>query len=177
LIKANVTHKVTQTAANGIPLGAESSFEKFKLIFLDVALAQTILGLDIKKWFLDPGIEFINKGSLIESFIGQEMLAYDYPTHIPQLYYWQRETRNSQAEVDYVTSLENKVVPIEVKSGEGRTLKSLREFLASHSSSPFGIRFSVHNYSKIENIHSYPLYAVASILGLDKSAIVDLTDA
>lgn len=173
LIKANVAHKVIQSSANGIPLGAESNLAKFKLIFLDIALAQHMLGLDIKKWFLDPNAEFINKGNLIESFIGQEMLAYNDPHRSPHLYYWQQESRISQAEIDYVMAIENNVIPIEVKSGEGRSLKSLRAFLNSHSS-PYGIRFSIHNYSKFDGIHSYPLYAAASVFCLDKKALMSL---
>lgn len=172
LIKANVTHKVIQSSGNGIPLGAESNYEKFKLIFLDVALAQNMLGFDVKKWFLDPKVEFINKGNLIEAFIGQEMLAYHDPHRLPRLYYWQQESRVSQAEIDYLISLENKVIPVEVKSGEGRSLKSLRSFLNTHSS-PYGIRFSTHNYSIFDGIHSYPLYAAAAVFCLDKAALQD----
>lgn len=38
-------------------------------------------------------------------------------TQVPSLYYWQREKKGSQAEVDYVFELCIKFVPIEVKSG------------------------------------------------------------
>lgn len=31
-------------------------------------------------------------------------------------------------------------------------------------SSPYGIRFSTHNYSVYEKLHSYPLYAIAGLL-------------
>jgi len=55
------------------------------------------------------------------------------------------------------------VIPIEVKSGLGRTLKSMRSFLLSHTKSPYGIRFSTQDYSLYENIHSYPLFAIAKI--------------
>ncbi len=55
---------------------------------------------------------------------------------------------------------EGNVIPIEVKSGEGRTLKSMQIFLESHPKSPYGIRFSVQNYSEYNKIHSYPLYAI-----------------
>ena len=103
------------------------------------------------------------------------MLAYHDPHRLPRLYYWLQESRVSQAEIDYVTALENKVVPVEVKSGEGRSLKSLRTFLNAYSS-PYGIRFSIHNYSKFDGIHSYPLYAAASVFCLDKAMLVKLLD-
>lgn len=42
--------------------------------------------------------------------------------------------------------------------------KSMQAFLACHSNSPYSIRFSTHNYSEYENIHSYPLYAIIQIM-------------
>ena len=37
-------------------------------------------------------------------------------------------------------------------------------FLESKNRSPFGVRFSIHNYSIDNKLHSYPLYAVAGFL-------------
>jgi len=39
----------------------------------------------------------------------------------------------------------------------------MKLFLQQKLNSPYGIRFSIHNYSKFDDIHSYPLYAVAGI--------------
>ena len=81
-----------------------------------------------------------------------------------QLYYWQRETRGGEAEIDYVIQQEANIVPIEVKSGRGTAMRSMKSFLENHSESTYGIRFSTNNYSIHEKIHSYPLYAVAKII-------------
>ena len=35
-------------------------------------------------------------------------------------------------------------------------------FLQSHEKSSYGVRFSAQNYSKYNDIHSYPLYAIAA---------------
>lgn len=51
-----------------------------------------------------------------------------------------------------------------MKSGHGAGLQSMRLFLQSHSHSKFGVRFSAHNYSIFDHIHSYPLYAVAGFI-------------
>lgn len=163
LEKAGIVHQVIQTAANGIPLGAELNLHKFKLLMLDVGLNQTLLGLQLKEWFIDPIPNFVNKGNLVENFIGQELLAYSDPTHKEPLYYWSKETKGSHAEVDYVIAIQRNIIPIEVKSGHGATLQSIRQFLKSHIHSSYGIRFSIHNYSVHDDIHSYPLYAVSSI--------------
>lgn len=164
LTTAGVAHSVVRTAGNGIPLGAEADLEDFKVIFLDSALAQAMLGLDLKAWFLQPEQEFVNKGSLIEALIGQEILAYAQPSYESKLFYWRRNVSGSQAEVDYLIAFQGKVIPVEVKSGLGNTLKSMHMFLESHKDSLYGIRFSTQNYSMHEKIHSYPLYAVASVM-------------
>jgi predicted AAA+ superfamily ATPase len=139
-------------------------FLDIKINFLDVALSQAMLGMETKDWILEPQHTFINKGSIAENFIGQELLAYSNPKIQPHLYCWQREVRGSSAEIDYLVQQDSQVIPIEVKSGEGRSLKSIKMFLQNHANSPYGIRFSIHNYSEFDAIKSYPLYAVAGAL-------------
>lgn len=163
LVTANVVHKVIRTGAQGIPLGAQADLHAYKIIFIDVALTQFMLGLKVGNWIINPLEEFVNKGELVEAFVGQELVAYNHPLHDTQLYYWQRETRGGEAEIDYVIQQEANIIPIEVKSGKGTAMKSMKSFLESHPASPYGIRFSTHNYSIHENIYSYPLYAVAKI--------------
>lgn len=163
LSKANVIHKIHHTAANGLPLGAEINLEWFKVIFLDVALCQAILGLDLSTWFLKPGSEFINRGEIAEMFVGQELLSYSHPKKKSALYFWKRDARGSQAEVDFIYDFSGEILPIEVKHGKNGRLKSLQLFLEEHKKSPYGIRFSSQNYSFFQRIDSRPLYAVASL--------------
>jgi len=166
LIRAGIVQKVMYSTCQGIPLGAESDIDRFKLLFLDVALTQAILGLELKDWILNPeqAFEFINKGKITEAFIGQELLAYGSFSMRPALHYWQRLSVGSAAEIDYVIASQQNIIPIEVKSGKGSTLKSLHSFLETHQAASFGIRFSSQQYSNHENIRSFPLYAVASAL-------------
>jgi len=56
-------------------LGAQVDLNYFKIIFLDVGLTQALLKLDLSSWFVDPLDAFINKGQIIEAFVGQELLA------------------------------------------------------------------------------------------------------
>ena len=163
LVTAGIAHKVTHSSGNGIPLGANINPECYKIIFLDVALSQAILGLDLEAWFLNPMQQFVNKGEIVESFVGQEILAYANVHAKKQLFYWQRNAPSSSAEVDYLIQKGEKIIPVEVKSGSGKTLRSLHLFLKSHPNTSFGIRFSTQNYSRHESIESFPLYAVAAI--------------
>ncbi|MFH1831625.1 MAG: AAA family ATPase [bacterium] len=160
---AGVIHKVTHSAGQGIPLGAQVDPESYKVIFLDIALSQALLDLDLESWFLNPEQQFINKGEIVEAFVGQEILAYAAVHSKKHLYYWQRKVPSSNAEVDYLVQKGEFVIPIEVKGGSGSTLRSMHSFLESHAQVPYGVRFSTQNYSKHEKIDSYPLYAVAAL--------------
>lgn len=165
LVTAGIAHKIFYTAGQGIPLGAQVDVQDYRAILLDVGLAQTELSLDLAGWFLNPFQEFINKGALVEAFVGQEMLAYDQPHSKNTLYYWHKESSAQQAEIDYLFQLKGEVIPVEVKAGLGRAIKSLQYFLEKHQKSSYGIRFSAQNYSVHERVYSYPLYAIAYVLG------------
>lgn len=175
LCTANVVYKIHHTAGNGLPLGAESNPDWFKIIFLDAALCQAILGLDLGTWFLDPNAEFVNRGSIVEAFVGQELLCYSNPYRKGNLYFWKRAEKQTKAEVDFLYEHKGKVLPVEVKSGDGRTLKSLHLFLQTHPLSPYGLRFSSQNYSRFDPIISRPLYDVFSLAHEDqKESILSL---
>lgn len=163
LCTADVAQKVWYTAGQGIPLGAQKCLNDFKVILLDVGLSQAILGLQLGDWLLQPNTTFVNKGEHVEALIGQELLAYNNPIYDAELYYWNRRKVGGEAEIDYLIQDSGFVIPIEVKSGKGTTLKSMHVFLENHPQSPYGIRFSTQNYSVCQNIRSLPLYAVASI--------------
>jgi predicted AAA+ superfamily ATPase len=164
LIKSGVAHKIMHSSGTGIPLGATANNEKFKTLFLDIALAQTILGLDTTSWLLDPELSLINKGAITEAFVGQELLAYSPFDLKAQLFYWHREAKTSNAEIDYLIQKGNRVIPIEVKSGAPGKLKSLKIFLDDHKNSEYGVRFSSLNYEAANSIQNIPLYAVAKVL-------------
>ena len=168
LSMAGIVTKVFRSAGQGIPLGAQMDSEDFKVIFLDVALSQIVLGADLGAWIVDPLSQFINKGELVEAFVGQELLAYASPFKERNLYYWQRQERTSSAEVDYLIQKDEYVIPIEVKSGTGSALQSIKLFLETHPHSPYGIKLSPSNYAlesgTEKKIHTYPLYAIAKLI-------------
>lgn len=167
LEKADIVHKITHSSGQGIPLAAAVKDEIFKVLFLDIALSQAILGVDRGSWLLEPEINFINKGALTEALVGQELLAYSPPDRQSRLFYWHREARSSNAEIDYLIQQGENLLPIEVKSGPTSGLKSLRFFLETHQRSPYGIRFLPGNFSIDNGIHNYPLYAVAKLAAPD----------
>jgi uncharacterized protein len=169
----DVVHKVMRSAGQGIPLGAQVDFDFYKVIFLDIGLAQSLQGLDLREWFLSGQQALVNKGALVEAFVGQEILAYAQPYQDAHLYYWQRDEKGSEAEVDYLIQDREHIIPIEVKSGSGSTLKSMQLFLTTHQNTPYGLRFSTQNFSEYNKVCSYPLYAIGTVLIKEKELILN----
>jgi len=164
LEKAGLFYPIFKSSAQVVPIGAQADINHFKIIFFDVGLSQALLNFDITSWILDLMPSFINKGQLVEAFVGQEILAYSEPIKKEQLYYWHKESRSSNAEVDYLVQIKEQVIPIEVKSGASGRAISMRIFLESHMNSPYGMRFWTKQYAYENNIYSYPLYAIAKPL-------------
>lgn len=157
---AQVVHRVSHSSSNGVPLGAESNDSIFKTIFIDVGLAQAILGLSDGEWILDVKNSVVNRGEIVEAFVGTEILAYCDPHRPQKLFYWVREKQNSQAEIDFVIQKQDKVIPVEVKSGTTGNLKSMIQFLKEKPSTPYGIHISPNNFGIHNNINQIPLYAI-----------------
>jgi len=103
----------------------------------------------------------VNKGSIAEVFVGIEFSS-NARFKRPELYYWHRESRDSNAEVDYVLQKSTSIIPIEVKSGTKGSMQSMRIFL-SERSLPLGIRLSQENCSRYDTIMAVPIYMAAMI--------------
>ena len=111
---------------------------------------------------LGDSLAQVNKGSIAELFVGLEIVK-SMPCNQPaQLYYWQREQRGSQSEVDYIVQNDSAIIPIEVKAGTRGAMQSLHLFMKEKRSAK-GIRTSLENFGKIGNIDIYPMYAISTI--------------
>lgn len=130
LLKARLCHKVQSASANGIPLGAEVNSKIFKIILIDVGLVSTMLGLKLYQFRSMEDILVINKGALAEQVVGQ-LLRLLSPFYVePTLHYWCRELASSSAEIDYLIQDNQRLIPIEVKSGVEGKLRSLHQFMS-----------------------------------------------
>lgn len=96
---------------------------------------------------------------MAETFVGCELVKHSSPYSTDPLYCWHREKKDSNAEVDFVTSLDGIVVPVEVKSGTKGTMQSMRIFL-QQKNLDFGIRTSLENYGRLDDTLIVPLYAI-----------------
>lgn len=141
LCLARVAHQVRHTAANGLPIEAETDDRHFKALFLDVGLLCRSLGLSVEDIEQPAETLLINQGALCEQLVGQH-LAYSGPCYEePALYFWMRQARNSNAEVDYVMAIGQDIIPMEVKAGKTGTLKSMHLFVREKHRK-FALRFN-----------------------------------
>lgn len=157
LCKAMIVHKVYHSSANGIPIEAEAKYKFFKTLFLDIGLMQSLYGENTGEWLINGAEKLISKGQVIEAFIGQEILAYSDSKRKKKLFYWIREKKGAEAEVDYVEQINREIVPIEVKSGKKRYGKSIKIFMEEKKSDS-GIVFYNGIPSKNKNLLLYPPY-------------------
>ena len=88
---AGLVYKVYHSSGQGVPLGSEVNFKKFKVLLLDIGIFQKIAGLRITDLMFAENIDMLNKGSIAEAFVGVEMIKYSHETEKKQLYYWHRE--------------------------------------------------------------------------------------
>jgi predicted AAA+ superfamily ATPase len=159
LERAGLVRRVRHSHANGLPLAAQVDVEKFKAVFFDVGLAQRILKFDARALVMGGDVIGSHNGATAESFVAQELVAYGDARENATLFYWHREARSSNAEVDQVIACNGRVVPVEVKSGEGGSMRSLHSFM-SEKSSAMGCRISLAPYSRFDRIVSVPFYAI-----------------
>jgi predicted AAA+ superfamily ATPase len=144
-------------------LGAHADDKKFKVFYFDIGIAQRMLGLDIKQWLLNP-VQIANQGEMAEQFVAQELLAYSDFRKEEKLYYWHREARSSNAEVDFVVMKDGVIIPAEVNSSQKGAMKSMGVFLQSHPNSPFGLKISEGTFAQQGKIVEIPLYALETWL-------------
>lgn len=147
------------SSAQSPPLGAMQDDKRFKLFYFDIGIAQRLLGLDIKQWLLNP-IPLANQGDIAEQFVAQEILAYSEFHKQAKLYYWHREAKNSNAEVDFIILKNGEIIPVEVKSAKKGSMKSLHLFLESHPNSTLGLKILSGSFAKHNMLVEIPLYAI-----------------
>ena len=104
----------------------------------------------------------MNRWSLAEIYVGLELLANRPPHMRPEIFYWHREARVSNAELDYVKAIGSRILPIEVKAGTRGQMQSLHLFL-SERNLDCGLRVSHENFSQYDKIKTIPIYAVKRI--------------
>ncbi|WP_432410140.1 ATP-binding protein [Rasiella sp. SM2506] len=122
-----------------------------RLQFLDTGLINHDLKIQAELLALDD-LSNSYKGAIIPHIITQEVLSLNtINNHKP--HFWVREKAQASSEVDLVIQYQDKIIPIEIKSGPTGTLKSLHEFI-ERTNHHYAIRMYAGNFNVEE--HSTP---------------------
>lgn len=132
------------------PLIAFRDVSAFKLYLSDVGLLSAFTGI-LPEDILRNTLSEIYKGALTENYVAQTLTAGGY-----HLYYWTSDA--PAAEVDFLIQKEGKIIPIEVKSGENVSSKSLKHFQKLAQPEKM-IRLSRKNFGSDGTVLAIPLYA------------------
>ena len=149
-------HKSLCIGSPKFPLSAYANDRIFKIFLLDVGLLGAQSNLTAQT-VIQGNILFTEfKGALIENYVAQELIA----LRSSPLYYW---TSSGTAEVDFLIEKDEKVFPLEVKSGINNKKKSLQSYEAKYGTS-FLLRATAMNLKKDGNLGNYPLYLISRLL-------------
>ena len=134
------------------PLKAFIMIDYFKLYLSDTGLLNSLLEVSMSDLLFDKN--FMYKGVIAENYVANELIRNNI-----SLYYWDS---GNKAEIDFLISNKNGIIPIEVKANDNNQSKSLKLFMEKYKSK-YGIRISLKNFGFENNIKSVPLYATFCI--------------
>lgn len=155
LSACGLIHKVHITNTARLPLSAYTKENHFKLLLFDVGILGALAKLSPQE-ILDQNYGSY-KGYIAENFVAQELLS----AGIQEFFNWQEK----QAEVDYLTSINGELIPIEVKSGKVDRAKSLTLFCKKYSvTTRIIISAKPLNKNVQQGIYKLPLYLTFDLL-------------
>ena len=146
---ANLIYKIYNVKKPNIPLIAYNDLSSFKIYMNDVGLLRRMSNLNSR--IVVEGNKLFEefKGALTENYI-LNVLCNIFDT-VPNYFTFDRH------EIDFLIQHKNKVIPIEVKSGNSTNNASLSRYNIKFNNE-LSIRFSMNNLKKDGKILNIPLF-------------------
>jgi predicted AAA+ superfamily ATPase len=91
---------------------------------------------------------------IAEQFVFQELISVD--NHLP-VYYW--ANAKNIYEIEFIAQYDNKIIPIEVKSGKNIKSTSLKYYIEMFKPET-AIRSSLTGYNVNQHLYEIPLYMI-----------------
>ncbi len=166
LVESELIAKVNRSAKPNLPLSAYDDLNAFKLYCLDIGILHTLANISPVIFAKKSNIFTEFKGSFAENYVLNSLSTQT----CCNLRYW--TNANPPHEVDFLYQVDNTIVPIEVKSGENITSKSLRYYVKKYpDATPVRVRFSLRNLSFNSGLLNIPLYLVDETTRLIRLAL------
>lgn len=155
LEKVRILRQVKAINSIDVPLNYKYKRAK-KMIWLDVGLANQTNGV------FDSISQNLYQGRIMEQIVGQTLISKGIRRNL-ELAYWARNKDEGSAEVDFCFQYENKIVGIEVKSGNSKNLKSLFSMCDIGGDKLIPVRISWDQLGIEKYEHSGKKYKILSI--------------
>jgi len=147
LVSAGMVNRVYNVSKTEHPLKAFDQLNNFKLFLFDTGLLKHMAGIDNSAILLKSNYQF--KGALTENFVLQQLQGqFDVE---PRFY------AVKGAEIDFVIQNGMEIIPVEVKSGEGKSAASFKSYIERRNPRT-ALRFSKLGYVIDGTITNLPLY-------------------
>ncbi len=159
LKKAGLINVAYNISAPKLPLSGYADSAKFKVYHLDCGLLGAMLNISSDIIITGDQLFAEYNGAFIENFVASELVT----TGVKELYYW---TSKSDAEVDFIlqNNNNNTILPLEVKSGLNRNIKSLRSYADKYQPQKI-YRTSPRNFTEDNDFINIPLYGSFLLAG------------
>ena len=153
LVDARLVHKVYRSTAPRLPVAAYDDLSAFKIYLADVGLLRRLAQLAPTAFGEGNRLFTEFKGALTENYVLQTLIT-QFEV-LPR--YWSQN--NPPYEVDFLIQRENDVFPVEVKSEDNLTSRSLRKFKELFPEEvKLRIRFSLDNLKLDGDVLNIPLF-------------------
>jgi len=159
LIDAGLIYKIDLISlGDKMPLSFYANTNDFKIYTVDIGLLRRLSNLPSSIVIGEDNIWSNFGGVFAEQFVLQQLRSMNFE----ETFFWMGNADNpsqpkGKSEIDFVISYDNRIIPIEVKSGYNVKAQSLRIFRNKYNPE-LSIRFSLKNLEYNEGLLNIPLY-------------------
>ncbi|MDR1700301.1 MAG: AAA family ATPase [Lachnoclostridium sp.] len=156
LVSAGITNQIFNVSSSQIPLRPYELLSNFKLFLFDTGLLKNISHVPNIHITLNQNFSF--KGQLNENFVLQQLIP--QMPFLPNYY-----ASSNEFEIDFLLQKDDRIIPIEVKSGKGKKATSFKRYIETHKPET-AIRLNINRYKRNGSITNIPLYFASKLLDL-----------
>lgn len=155
ILDAGLGIKVNRLKTFDVPLRAYRNVNAFKFYFNDTGLLLSFYEQNVRYEIINGNLG-VFKGGVFENVIAQCLVDNKLP-----IYYYQK---SESVEIDFITSIKGRIVPIEVKTGK-KTKATRIKNIVEKEHLDYGIIFSTNNINcENKKIKFYPLYMIMFLM-------------
>lgn len=163
ILDAGLGIKINRLKTLDVPLRAYRDVNAFKFYFNDTGLLLSFYEQNVRYEIINGNLG-VFKGGIFENAIAKCLIDNGL-----SIYYYQK---GEKLEIDFVTSIQGRIVPIEVKSGRNTKASSIKSILEKENPD-YGIILSMNNINcSNEKIKYYPLYMIMFLVGEDDYLLI-----